>query len=413
MSTARNLSNSKRIVVKIGSALLVHDDGRLRADWLDALAQDIAALRSSGAEVMIVSSGAIAIGRRLLGLASGPRNRALRLEESQAAAATDQVRLAHAWQETLGQCDVPVAQILLTIEDTEDRRRHLNARNTIGTLLRLGVVPVINENDTIATDEIRFGDNDRLAARVAQMMGADTCVILSDIDGSRLAKALGLLADMYGADQVGASVFDVTDYLSVEEAFGKISCQFGGIDILVPNAGIAHVARIETLEPEKLDQVIAVNLKGTFTVIKAAISIFRRQGTGGNIVLISSKNVFDPGAAFGAYSAAKAGAHQIGKIAAMELAGLGVRVNMINPDAVFGDGRVSSKLWDEIGPDRMRSRGLDAQGLKDYYRKRSLLKVEVLGEHVGNAVVFFASELTPTTGASLPVDAGNSAAFPR
>ena len=183
MSAGRDLSTSKRIVVKIGSALLVQDDGELRAEWLDALAQDIAALRASGAEIMIVSSGAIAIGRRLLGLAHGPRNRALRLEESQAAAATGQVRLAHAWQETLGQCDVPVAQILLTIEDTEDRRRHLNARNTIGTLLRLGVVPVINENDTVATDEIRFGDNDRLAARVAQMMGADTCVILSDIDG--------------------------------------------------------------------------------------------------------------------------------------------------------------------------------------------------------------------------------------
>lgn len=183
MTVGKDLSTSKRIVVKIGSALLVHDDGRLRAEWLDALAQDIAALRKSGAEVMIVSSGAIAIGRRLLGLARGPRNRALRLEESQAAAATGQVRLAHAWQETLGHCDVPVAQILLTIEDTEDRRRHLNARNTIGTLLRLGVVPVINENDTVATDEIRFGDNDRLAARVAQMMGADTCVILSDIDG--------------------------------------------------------------------------------------------------------------------------------------------------------------------------------------------------------------------------------------
>ncbi|MDA0786403.1 MAG: glutamate 5-kinase [Proteobacteria bacterium] len=183
MTIGRDLSASKRIVVKIGSALLVHDDGRLRAEWLGALAQDIAALRKSGAEVMIVSSGAIAIGRRLLGLARGPRNRALRLEESQAAAATGQVRLAHAWQEILGQCDVPVAQILLTIEDTEDRRRHLNARNTLGTLLRLGVVPVINENDTVATDEIRFGDNDRLAARVAQMMGADTCVILSDIDG--------------------------------------------------------------------------------------------------------------------------------------------------------------------------------------------------------------------------------------
>ena len=183
MSTARTLTGGKRIVVKIGSALLAHDDGRLRAEWLDALAQDIAKLRDGGAEILIVSSGAIAVGRRLLGLARGPRNRALRLEESQAAAAAGQVRLAHAWQETLGRYDVPVAQILLTIEDTEDRRRHLNARNTIATMLRLGVVPVINENDTVATDEIRFGDNDRLAARVAQMMGADTCAILSDIDG--------------------------------------------------------------------------------------------------------------------------------------------------------------------------------------------------------------------------------------
>ena len=183
MSAEHKLSGSNRVVVKIGSALLAHDDGRLRAEWLDALARDIAELRDDGAEIMIVSSGAIAVGRRLLGLARGPRNRALRLEESQAAAAAGQVRLAHAWQETLGRFDVPVAQILLTIEDTEDRRRHLNARNTIATLLRLGVVPVINENDTVATDEIRFGDNDRLAARVAQMMGADTCVILSDIDG--------------------------------------------------------------------------------------------------------------------------------------------------------------------------------------------------------------------------------------
>ena len=183
MSAEHKLSGSNRVVVKIGSALLAHDDGRLRAEWLDALARDIAELRDDGAEIMIVSSGAIAVGRRLLGLARGPRNRALRLEESHAAAAAGQVRLAHAWQETLGRFDVPVAQILLTIEDTEDRRRHLNARNTIATLLRLGVVPVINENDTVATDEIRFGANDRLAARVAQMMGAATCVILSDIDG--------------------------------------------------------------------------------------------------------------------------------------------------------------------------------------------------------------------------------------
>ncbi len=177
------LADSRRMVVKIGSALLAHDDGRLRAEWLDALARDVADLRARGTEVMIVSSGAIAVGRRLLGLARGPRNRVLRLEESQAAAAAGQVRLAHAWQETLARYDVSVAQILLTTEDTEDRRRHLNARNTLATLLRLGVVPVINENDTVATEEIRFGDNDRLAARVAQMMQADTCIVLSDIDG--------------------------------------------------------------------------------------------------------------------------------------------------------------------------------------------------------------------------------------
>lgn len=178
-----DLTQSRRVVVKVGSALLALDDGQLRTDWLAALAEDVAHLRGSGAEVLIVSSGAIAVGRRLLGLASGPRNRVLRLDESQAAAATGQVQLAHAWQDALALHKVPVAQILLTTDDTEDRRRHLNARNTIATLLRLGVVPVINENDTVATEEIRFGDNDRLAARVAQMMEADTCVILSDIDG--------------------------------------------------------------------------------------------------------------------------------------------------------------------------------------------------------------------------------------
>ena len=129
--------------------------------------------------------------------------------------------------------------------------------------------------------------------------------------------------------------------------------------------------------------------------------------------MISSKNVFDPGAAFGAYSASKAGAHQISKIAALELAELGVRVNMINPDAVFGDEEISSKLWDLIGPDRMKSRGLDYKGLKEYYRNRNLLKASVLSEHVGNAVVFFASNQTPTTGAALPVDGGIPAAFPR
>ncbi len=246
-----------------------------------------------------------------------------------------------------------------------------------------------------------------------QLLRAGASVVISDIDKPRLEKAVSLLLETYDNTRIKHIVFDVTDYTSVEAAFNEISCMFGGLDILVPNAGIAHVATIEELKPETFDQVINVNLKGTFNVIKCAAPVFRRQGTGGNIIVISSKNVFDPGEAFGAYSASKAGAHQISKIAAMEFAKFGVRVNMINPDAVFGDAVISSKLWDLIGPDRMKSRGLDASGLKAYYHNRNLLKKPVLAEHIGNAVVFFASDQTPTTGASLPVDGGISSAFPR
>lgn len=174
------LANTRRLVIKIGSVLLVEQDsGAIRRDWLDGLCDDIIALRARGVEVVLVSSGAIAVGRQLLGI----ERDALMLEEKQASAATGQIRLAHAWQEALARHQITVAQILLTLADTEERRRHLNARNTIETLLKLGAIPVINENDTVATEEIRFGDNDRLAARVAQMISADTLVLLSDIDG--------------------------------------------------------------------------------------------------------------------------------------------------------------------------------------------------------------------------------------
>ncbi len=176
------LGDAKRLVVKIGSALLVDEEtGEVRSAWLDSLADDVAAFRARGLEVLIVSSGAIALGRRQLGLTG--KKRKLALEEQQAAAAAGQIRLAHAYQESLGRHGLVVSQILLTLRDTEEWRRHLNARNTLGALLRLGAVPVINENDTVATEEIRFGDNDRLAARVAQMISADTLLLLSDIDG--------------------------------------------------------------------------------------------------------------------------------------------------------------------------------------------------------------------------------------
>jgi len=179
-SHAKPLSLAKRLVVKVGSALLVDPgQGRLNRTWLESFAADVAVMHNRGQEVILVSSGAIALGRRHLGLGSGK----LKLEESQAAAAVGQIRLAHAYKELLDEHGITVAQVLLTLGDTEQRRRYLNARGTLGTLLALRAVPVINENDTVATAEIRYGDNDRLAARVAQMVGADCLVLLSDIDG--------------------------------------------------------------------------------------------------------------------------------------------------------------------------------------------------------------------------------------
>ena len=174
------IAEAKRIVVKVGSVLLVDDNsGTLHNTWLNSLGKDVAALRGRGHEVILVSSGAIALGRRYLGLKTGE----LKLEEKQAAAAVGMVRLAQSYQETLNKFDLSVAQILLTLDDSENRRRYLNARSTIMTLLRVGAVPLINENDTIATDEIRFGDNDRLAARVASMVSADLLILLSNING--------------------------------------------------------------------------------------------------------------------------------------------------------------------------------------------------------------------------------------
>jgi glutamate 5-kinase len=178
--SAAPLAQARRIVVKVGSALLVDgDSGRVNRAWLESLVEDLLRLRRRGQRVILVSSGAIALGRRRLGLKHGT----LRLEESQAAAAVGQIRLAHAYKELLESHEVTVAQVLLTLEDSEHRRRYLNARATLDALLELGALPVINENDTVATAEIRYGDNDRLAARVAQMAGADCLVLLSDVEG--------------------------------------------------------------------------------------------------------------------------------------------------------------------------------------------------------------------------------------
>jgi glutamate 5-kinase len=204
------LVRANRVVIKIGSALLVdQESGQIRRNWLSALAEDIAALHEQGKQVAVVSSGAIAAGRRHLGLTG----RNLRLEEKQAAAATGQIRLAHAYEEALARHGITVAQVLVTLGDTEERRRHLNARSTLNQLLALGAVPLINENDTVATQEIRYGDNDRLAARVAAMISAEVLVLLSDIDG------------MYEADPRKAP--DAKHIREIREITGEIEAMAG------------------------------------------------------------------------------------------------------------------------------------------------------------------------------------------
>ena len=232
--TAGRLAVSKRLIVKIGSALLVDErTGEIRSDWLAGLGADIARLKARGTAVVIVSSGAIAVGRRHLGLTQS----ALSLEHKQAAAATGQIRLAHAWQESLAALGITVAQILLTPSDTEERRRHLNARATIETLLQMGAVPVINENDSVATDEIRYGDNDRLAARVAQMISADTLVLMSDVDG------------LYDADprqdktaQLIAEVADITPEIEAMAGRAPAGYSSGGMVTKLEAAKIAMAA---------------------------------------------------------------------------------------------------------------------------------------------------------------------------
>jgi glutamate 5-kinase len=179
MTARKPLDRYRRIVIKIGSALLVDRTAGLKKAWLDGICADIAGLKAKGIDILVVSSGAIALGRSVIDLPGG----ALKLEESQAAAAVGQISLARAWSESLSHADIVAGQILLTLGDTEERRRYLNARATISQLLKIGAVPIINENDTVATSEIRYGDNDRLAARVATMTGADLLILLSDIDG--------------------------------------------------------------------------------------------------------------------------------------------------------------------------------------------------------------------------------------
>jgi NAD(P)-dependent dehydrogenase (short-subunit alcohol dehydrogenase family) len=237
-------------------------------------------------------------------------------------------------------------------------------------------------------------------------------VAATDLPGEALDDLVAELAVTFGP-RVMAVPLDVTDATSVAEAFGTIAASWGGVDLVVVNAGVAHVAGLAELELEAFRRLERVNVEGTLTVIAEAARHMKLQGTGGDIVLVSTKNVFAPGAKFGAYSATKAAAHQLARIASLELAEIDVRVNMVAPDAVFSHGARKSGLWAEVGPDRMRARGLDEAGLEEYYRSRNLLKARITAEHVARAVLFFATRQTPTTGATIPVDGGLPDATPR
>ncbi len=211
---------------------------------------------------------------------------------------------------------------------------------------------------------------------------------------------------------IGARM-DVTDKESVRAGFAEVTGRWGGIDILVVNAGIAMVAPLMEMDPEAFRKLEKVNIEGTLLTLAEAGRCLCRQNTGGDIILISTKNVFAPGAQFGAYSATKAASHQLARIASLEYAPFDIRVNMVAPDAVFSEGKRKSGLWAEVGPSRMKARGLDEKGLEEYYRNRNLLKARVTAEHVANAVIFFATRQTPTTGATIPVDGGLPDATPR
>ncbi len=281
---------------------------------------------------------------------------------------------------------------------------------------------------TVQQSKLKAADASPLAGRIVLVTGAagaigsaiaEVCaesgahVVLTDIIEARLKSITENINAKCGPDRAVAVIMDVTDEQSVRSAFDRAALAFGGVDVIVPNAGVAHVAPIENLTPADFHRVMEINATGYFLVMREGIRLLKQQSTGGHIVVIASKNVFAPGKDFGAYSASKAAAHQLGKVAALELAPHGIRVNMINPDAVFGDAQIPSGLWETVAADRAKSRNMKPEELPEFYRQRNLLKASVHARHVGNAVVFFASGATPTTGATLPVDGGILEAFPR
>ncbi|MDB5683934.1 MAG: gamma-glutamyl kinase, partial [Sphingomonas bacterium] len=248
-----------RLIVKIGSSLLVDGDGAIRRAWLAGIVADVAEAHAAGQRIAIVSSGAIALGARRLSLPKGGR---ACLEDAQAAAATGQIALSHAWAELLGECGLTAAQMLVTLDDLEDRRRYLNASATLDRLLSLGVVPVINENDSVATAEIRFGDNDRLAARIAQAAGARGVILLSDVDGLYTANP--------GSDPTAQLVPEVK----------RVDARIRAMADAGSASGMGSGGMASKLEAARIAQAAGAHLAIVSGKIDRPLSVFLQSGRG-------------------------------------------------------------------------------------------------------------------------------------
>lgn len=323
--------------------------------------------------------------------------------------------------------------LVLDVEDSdappEHIRKHLAAEIAAYSqqhgakpqILPLGELGVLYVEQSDPRPDMPLWNRVALVTGAAGAIGYGICrgllekgahVAATDLPGPKL----DTLAEDLARDapqRVTAIPIDVTDADSVSRGFNKAILTWGGLDIVVVNAGIATVWPLSQIDIEAFRRLEKVNVEGALLTLSETARHFILQATGGDIIVVSTKNVPSPGAGFGAYSATKAACHQLGRIASIELAQYGVRVNMVAPDAVFAEGKYRSGLWEQIGPERMQARGLDEAQLQEYYRGRNLLKSRITGRHVANAVLFFATRQTPTTGATIPVDGGLPDATPR
>ncbi len=302
--------------------------------------------------------------------------------------------------------------------DISDYSARHNSKPDIVCLRELGILYVDQKVDD---SNLPLHNKVALVTGAAGAIGYGICCGLlengchlaaTDLPGEKLDNFTADLRQTAG-DCVKGIPIDVTDEESVVRGIESVSLTWGGIDIVVINAGIPLVKFLKDIDLNDFRRLEKVNVEGTFLTLREIAKHFILQGTGGDVIIVSTKNVPSPGAGFGAYSATKAACHQLGRLASLEFAQYGVRVNMVAPDGVFSEGKYKSGLWAEVGPDRMRARGLDEKGLQEYYQNRNLLKAKITGRHVSNAVLFFATRQTPTTGITIPVDGGLPDATPR